>query len=762
VSTTRLAEQFAEAQSLQQQGNLGSARQIYQAILEAAPDHFDTLNAMGVLAGQSRDLQLAIQYFDRAIEAQPANPGAHCNRGLALRQLAQPQAALACFDRAILLDAENAIAYYSRAETYRELARNEQALADYDSAVALNPGFLPAHYRRGLVLQSCDRLEEAIACYDRALQLNPDHVDSHAGKALALFALGRHADALSHCDRAIALRPAQAAAFFLRGKVLRALSRQEAALASYDASISIDPANEEAHFDRATVLQSLGRYDDALASFDAAIALKRDYVEAYFQRGYLHRMCNRFEASAADYRRVAELAPEFGFLPGARLEASLQVCDFSDFDGLVGQITSGLERGQQVAHPFILMALLDSAQWQQQAAHIWVNHACPADDSLGAIARRGPAAKITIGYFSPDLHQHPVGRLLAELIEIHDRSRFEVIAFSFGPRTQDELQQRLMQGFDRFVDVSDRSNPEIASLARSLGVDIAVDLCGHTFNNRAGIFALRAAPVQVNYLGYLGTTGASYIDYIVGDRTVVTADSEKYFSERVIYLPDCHQVNDRKRRMADKVFTRSELGLPQSGAVFCCFNTSYKISPATFAGWMRILKAVSGSSLLLQADHELTRRNLRALAARLGVDPHRLIFGERLPPPEYLARYRAADLFLDTLPYNAGATASDALWTGLPVLTLAGQSFAGRIAASLLTAVGLPELITATQQDYERLAIELVSNPQRLSHLRNKLVQNRSTSPLFDTPRFARGLEAAYIAIHERYRSGLAPQHVEL
>ena len=254
--------------------------------------------------------------------------------------------------------------------------------------------------------------------------------------------------------------------------------------------------------------------------------------------------------------------------------------------------------------------------------------------------------------------------------------------------------------------------------------------------------------------------GASYIDYIVADRTTVTPASESHFSEKIIYLPDSHQVNDRKRHIADKTFTRQELGLPPQGFVFCCFNTSYKISPATFAGWMRILNAVSGSALFLYAEHEATKINLRAHAARLRVDPRRLVFGERLPPPEYLARYRAADLFLDTLPYNAGVTASDALWAGLPVLTLTGETFASRVAASLLTALGVPELITSTQQQYEQLAIELASNPQRLAEIRTKIQDNRLTSPLFDTPRFARNLEAAYLRMHERYQAGLPPDHV--
>jgi len=304
------------------------------------------------------------------------------------------------------------------------------------------------------------------------------------------------------------------------------------------------------------------------------------------------------------------------------------------------------------------------------------------------------------------------------------------------------------------------SNVEAAALARSLEVDIAIDLGGYTYNSRSGIFALRAAPVQINYLGYLGTLGASYMDYLIADRTVVTAQSEPYFAEKIIYLPHSFQVNDRKRPIADRVFTRAELRLPESGCVFCCFNGSYKILPATFDSWLRILKRVPGSVLLLVSDEAMVRRNLRTHAALKTVDPQRLHFVERLPTPEYLARYGVADLFLDTHPYNAGTTASDALWAGLPVLTMAGNTFAARVGASLLNAIGLTELITTTREQYEDLAVELALHPPHLARLRDRLARNRLTAPLFDTNGFARDLEAAYAKIHARYQDGLVPDHI--
>jgi predicted O-linked N-acetylglucosamine transferase (SPINDLY family) len=759
---TRSVEQFARAQALQQQGQATSARQAYQEILDVEPGHFGALTAMGMLAGQSNDLQRAAQYFERAIAVEPRNSRAHCNLGLILKLLGQRQAALECFDRAVALDIRNAVAYYCRADAYNDLGRSGEAITNYDKAIALNPELVDASYMRGVVLQQSGRLHDAIASYDQASRIKPDHFEAHANKALALFALGRSVEALASCERALALKPNQASAHALRGHILRALDRNEAALASCDRALSIDPDNAEAHCNRGAALQQFDRIDEALASVERAIAIKPDYAEAYFHRGYLLRILDRFDSAAAAYKTVAALAPAFEFLPGNRLEANLHVCDWSDYDPLVREITAGAGSDARVSHPVIFLALTDSARLQHQVARTWAKFACPANGALGPIARRARPRRLTVGYFSADLHEHPIGRLLADLIEIHDRSRFEVIAFSLGPKTQNEFQRRLVRAFDRFVEVRERSNLEIASLARSLNVDIAVDLGGYSSGARPNIFALRAAPVQVSYLGFLGTMGASYIDYIIADRTTVTPDSESHFSEKIIYMPDSHQVNDRTRRIADKLFTREELGLPPSGFVFCCFNTSYKISPATFAGWMRILKAVPESVLLLYASHAATESNLRTHAARHGVDPQRLVFGARLPPEEYLARYRVADLFLDTRPYAAGTTASDALWAGLPVLTLTGESFASRIAASLLTALGVPELITSTQQQYEQLAIELALHPQRLAQIRAKVQDHRLGSPLFDTPRFARNLEAAFTAIHDRYQAGAAPDHIRL
>jgi hypothetical protein len=370
--------------------------------------------------------------------------------------------------------------------------------------------------------------------------------------------------------------------------------------------------------------------------------------------------------------------------------------------------------------------------------------------------------KIRVGYFSADFHNHATGYLMAELFELHDKSKFELIGFSFGPITTDEMRQRLEKSFDKFIEVGERSDIEITQLSRDLNIDIAVDLKGFTRDSRTGIFASRAAPIQVNYLGYPGTMGADYIDYIIADTTLIPLESQSCFSEKVVYLPNSYQPNDRKRLISDRQFTREELALPEDGFVFCCFNNNFKILPATFEGWMRILKAVEGSVLWLLQDNLSVVNNLKNEALRHGVQTSRLIFAERMLLSEHLARHRMADLFLDTLPCNAHTTTSDALWAGLPVLTLMGASFASRVAASLLNAIGMPELVTGNQEEYEALAIELALNPKKLTETKLKLANNCLTTSLFDTPLFAKNLETAYIKMYERYQAGLEPDQISI
>jgi predicted O-linked N-acetylglucosamine transferase (SPINDLY family) len=501
----------------------------------------------------------------------------------------------------------------------------------------------------------------------------------------------------------------------------------------------------------------LRRLKNALASCDKAIARKPGDADGHVNRAFVLERLERLEDALASYKKAIALKPEYEFLSGALVFAKMQICDFTNAEYEFAQLSERILRGEKASRPFPILAISGSSQVQKKAAEIWIRSRHPTSAALPAIPKRPVRQKIRIGYFSADYCDHAVMHLMAELFERHDRLKFELFAFSFGPESNDEIRRRAATSFDDFIDVRNISDEDVALLCRNLEIDIAVDLMGFTANGRPSIFAFRASPIQISYLGYCGTMGADYIDYIVADPIVIPEESKQYYCEKIVYLPNSYQVNSR-RSIAKKTFTRAELGLPPMGFVFCCFNNNYKITTRVLDCWIRILKKVEGSVLWLFESNEKAASNLRQRALTGGVNPERLIFAKRLPLlSEHLARYRSADLFLDTLPYNAHATASDALWAGLPVLTCLGETFAGRVAASLLNAINLPELVKTTLEAYEAFAIELADHPDRLKEIKQKLDKNRLTTPLFDTELFTKHIERAYVAMCERYHAGLPP-----
>jgi predicted O-linked N-acetylglucosamine transferase (SPINDLY family) len=508
------------------------------------------------------------------------------------------------------------------------------------------------------------------------------------------------------------------------------------------------------------VLNALQRYQGALASYDRAIALKPDYAEAYNNRGNSLSELKRFEEALASYDKAIALKPDYEFLFGSLIHTKMKICDWSNLQTKIAQLVDKIGHAERVSPPFPLLAATNSPELQRKAAEIYVLARYPLNNALPKIAKRQRREKIRIGYFSADFRNHPGAYSMVEMFELHDRSKFELFGFSFSPENEYELKSRLEPAFDKFMDVNSYTDIDVALLARNMEIDIAIDRNGFTQYCRPNIFAARAAPLQVSCKAYPGTMGTGYIDYLISDPIVVPADHRENYSEKIAYLPNSYQVYDTKRLIPDKTVSRKEVGLPEEAFVFCCFNSNYKIVPEVFDCWMKILRQVDGSVLWLFEDNAKAAGNLRKEAEIRRVHPERLIFAKRMPPPDHLARHRLADLFLDTLPYNAHTTASDALWAGLPVLTRIGETFAGRVAASLLHAIGLTELISSTPQAYEALAIELATNSEKLAAIRRKLANNRLTTPLFDTQTFTRHIEAAYASMYERYQNGLPPDHI--
>jgi predicted O-linked N-acetylglucosamine transferase (SPINDLY family) len=466
------------------------------------------------------------------------------------------------------------------------------------------------------------------------------------------------------------------------------------------------------------------------------------------------------DSASMSFFKALEIKPDFDFLLGTCLHSKMKLCDWENLGEGLNILEAEVSSLKKVTTPFAALSLIDKPDLHLQAAQTYGNSKFPSNHLLGPIPKRIAKDRIRIGYFSADFHNHATSYLMAELFEAHDRLKFEIYGFSFGPNTQDEMRNRLSKGFDKFLDVSKLPDSEIAQLSRDLEIDIAIDLKGYTEDSRTAIFAYRCAPIQVNYLGYPGTMGVNYMDYVIADPIVISESNVDSFAEKIVYLPNCYQVNDSKRKISEKQFTRSDCGLPEKGFVFCCFNNGYKIQPQTFQIWMRILQSVEGSVLWLYEDNATASANLREEAEQLGVDSNRLIFAPRLSMEEHLARHCMADLFLDTLPYNAHTTASDALWAGVPVLTCMGKSFAGKVAASLLNAIDLPELITYNAQEYEEKATQLAADPQVLNCLKNQLSVNKTTSSLFNIGQFKGHFEAALSKMYAVYQSGEEIDHI--
>lgn len=792
---------FLEGWAHHQRGQIGQAWGLYQEVLALQPRHFDALHLAGIIAAQARHFEEAVDLMGRALAVDPSNVAALYNRGNAQLEMGRPQDAIESFDKAIGLDpAQAAEPYNQRGNALWTLKRPQEAVESFDKALQLNPNFAEAYNNRGNALRVLKQPEAALASYDKAIAIKSDYADAHYNRGVILRSLTQFAEAIAGYDRVIALKPAYAEAYSSRGLARASLKQFEAAIADYNQAIALKPDYAEAYNNRGLALGELRRYDDALASYDAAIRIKPDYSEAYsnsgvalkdageleaalvcydkaielkpasaeahYNRGIVLNDMKRYAEAVAAYSRALEINPAYAFLHGLRLYTKLNICDWQDFDAEVATLLAEVARGESASPPFSLLMLTDAPVPLRKTAEIWAREEHPRSSILGPMPKRAPSekrgAKIRVGYFSMDFHNHPVSQLLAGVIEAHDRDKFEAVAFSYGPDTQDDMRWRIKQAFDQFIDVRERSDQEIAALARRMEIDIAVDLAGYTGQPRTGVFALGAAPLQVNFLGYPGTMGAVYYDYLIADRIVIPDAATPYYAERIVHMPHCYQPNDAKRAVADRVFTRAELGLPPQGFVFCCFNNNLKISPATFDSWMRILARVPGSVLWLLEDNPAAAANLRLEAQRRGMDPTRLVFAPRMPFGDNLARQRAADLFLDTLPYNAHTTASDALWVGLPVLTCTGASFAARVAASILTAAGLPELITATRSDFEDKAVALATNPAAHARLKQKLADTRTSAPLFNAVLYARHIENAFAQMQSRTDAGLPPDHISV
>ena len=720
--SNQVANSFSRALASHQAGDLIQARRGYLEILRGAPRHFDAKHLLGVIAHQQGDHELAVKLIREALLLSPRIASAHNNLGSALMAM----------------------------------GRHEEAQKAFNKALVLEPGYTEARYNLGNAQFALRELEEAAATFAAVTQAMPGHFEAWNNLGNALLDLKRPQEALQALDQAVQINPLYDLALFNRGNARAMLGEPAAALGDLTEALAINGNNVEFWRARGDVLRKgLREYQAAIDSYDRGLALQADHQDTIINKGQAHYLLKQLEQAISCYERALLATPQDCHILGNLILARLHLCQWESLRDALPELLAALPDSTSYVGPFGMLSLTDSPALQLADSRRFYASYLADLVHTGRPAPNAHTSRLRIAYVSEDFYDHPVGRQMVQLFECHDRTKFEIFAISLSPRKQDEVQRRISLAAEHFLPVAERSDAQIAALLRELQIDVAVELGGATGSVRTGMFAIGCAPVQVSYLGYAGTSGSDFVDYLIADRIVVPQQSRPHYVEQLVYLPDSLMPGDSTRQISTRRFTRAELGLPETGFVFRCYNSLNKILPETFDLWMQILQRVPGSVLWLSATKAEIIDNLRQQAAQRGVEPARLVFADVLPLAEHLARNRCADLFLDTFPFGAHSTGNEALWSGLPVLTRVGQSFASRVCASQLLASDLPELVTASAEEYLETAVRLATQPQLLADIRQRLRGHRDQSRLFNTPRLARHLESAFQTLHTRACHGL-------
>jgi len=671
----------------------------------------------------------------------------------------------------------------------------EESIIALDSAIEIEPSNPKFYLRKAINLVKLNRVEESIDCYQHVIKLTPNKIKPYVEKAELLESIGNKAEAYSLYKKAILIEPKNASLYIKYGYFLYRIDRVEEALIAYKMSIQLEPINPGAmknigyvykkmrKFEKAifylkesvqieddhqinhnigSIYCELGNYEEGIEYYDRAIQIKPDIAAYFISKAYALQSLKQIDKAILSYDSALKISNEHKYLFSERFNAKNTICDWSNFENESNWIESQLKVGKKIALPLIAAALLDDPLAQKKAAMIYADDLYPLNIVLGPIKKYPKNEKIKIGYFSGDFTEHPVAFLVVELFEKHDKSKFELFAFSTYPKKNSRIRERIESSFDEFIDVSNIEDKEIANLAREKKIDIAIDLGGFTQNTRSSIFAMRAAPIQINFLGYPGTLGSSYIDYNIADRCIISNELQKYYSEKIIYLPNCYQPNESKLIPGKKLFSRSSEGLPTSGFIFCCFNNSWKITPRIFKLWIQLLFSVEGSVLWFPEFSPLAIKNLKEECLKLGMNQDRLIFSSReIQRDDHKEKIKLADVFLDCFPYGAQSTASDFLRAGVPIVTLCGHSFSNRVGFSLLTSLNLTELVTYSELDYKNLAIKLANNSEYFKKIKTKLIKNVKNSSIYDISKYTMSIESGYHKVYDRYHNNFDPDHIE-
>ena len=702
------------------------AEKICLKILDENPNNFDAINLLAVISFQNRNFSKSIDLFKKACKINPNRADLYNNLSIAFLQEKKLNEAIQSWDKATKLKPNFFQAYFGKGNAYNDLKDYPNAINNFNKAIEIKKDYKEAYNNLGSLYAKLKDYENAKIIFKKAISIKPVHFNEHNNLGNIYFEIKRYNEAIEN----------------------------------YDLALKINPDFALTYYNKAKVLQKINLIDDSVKNYKKAISLNKNYSEAYKNLGNIYLDLKMLNKSIYNHEKALKINPKIKFLSGTIFQSKCGLCDWDNFEENKKILEKEILDRKKSASPFSVLLLYDSPSLQMQASSIYLESEFEKSKSLKK--ERDQNKKIRIAYYSSDFHNHATMYLMANLFELHDKSKFEIYAFSFGPDDNSKIRKRVIKSFDKFIDVKEKTIQEIVKISRELNIDIAIDLKGFTKDNRFELFIERCAPIQISYLGFPCTTGSDCIDYLIADKMVIPLQNKKYYSEKIIYLPNTYQVNDSTISISEKEFSRKEFGLPEDSFVYCCFNNTYKILPEMFHTWIKILDKVQNSVLWLLVDNDIVKNNLKKILVSKGIDQDRLLFANRMMHSEHLARLKLADLFLDTYPCNAHTTASDSLRSCLPIITLRGNSFASRVTSSLLSSVGLDKLITNTKQEYEELAVKIATENDYFTKIKNELKNNIKTKPLLNTRMFTKNLEKAYFNTYENYINNKIPEIIEI
>ncbi len=766
-----IGSEIKKAVQYHRSGELEKAEKIYKKILKINPNHSETLYLLGVTTHQLGNNDLAVNLIKKAIQNDPQNPTYYNYLGNVFKDKNELNEAISCYQKALQLKSDYAGAYYNLGTIFQHRGDLNEAISCYQKALHLKSDYIAASYNIGIAFHDLGKLSKAIFCYQKTIQLKPDQAEPYYNIGNALQKQGKLNEAISYYQKAIQLKPDYIETHNNLGITFYYLGKLNEAISCFHKALQLKPDYAEASNNLGNAFLEQDKLSEAISCYKKALQLKPDLAIAYYGMGNVLQEQGKIDEAISYLENAIQLKPELNEAYSHLVFQLQRTCAWQRLEGLTDKLDAStrkaLDEGVKPTEaPFISIARHSDLSHNFAIAKSWSNDIDRAMSKLEIQflfdEKRLYKRKIAVGYLSNDFCNHPVAHLMLSLFGLHNRDEFEIFCYSYGKDDGSYYRTRIKQDCDKFVDIRMLNHTDAAKCIYEDQVDILVDLMGHTRNNRLSICALRPAPIQVSYLGFPGTTGADFFNYIITDRIVTPKDHAPYYSEKFVYLSHCYQVNDYTQAISNKDFKKADFGLPEGSFTFCSFNQAYKIERIIFNVWMNILLQVPESVLWLSLESKTAEKNLRHEAELRGLKPERLIFSNRLPIDEHLKRLKLADLALDTQIYNGGATTSNALWAGVPVITLQGSHFASRMSASILTAIGLTELITYSLEEYETLAVRLTCNPEELQAIRQKLDKNRLVAPLFDTPRFVRNLETAYKEMWKIFLAGERPRQIDV